>query len=78
MTHSEGFKKAMVEKLLIPGSIGITALSKESGIPRRTIFDRRKKYCSESNIVFNVSRSPRNWPLLAKYETILESTSIEK
>lgn len=78
MTHNEGFKKAMVEKLLIPGGIGITALSKKTGIPRRTLFDWRKKYCSANDIDLKVTRSPRELPLLAKYEAILESTSLEE
>lgn len=78
MMYNEGLKRTMVEKLLSPDSIGITALSRETGIPRRTLFDWREKYCSESEIVLKVSRSPKDWPFSAKLEAIFESTKIEK
>lgn len=80
MEYSEGLKKAMVEKLLLPDSIGITALSRESGIPRRTLFDWRKKYCSDKGCDINIkSRSgrPQDWPLSQKFEAVLESASLK-
>jgi len=39
--HSEEFKKAVVEKLLMSNGVGINALSRKVGINRMTIFDRR-------------------------------------
>ena len=74
MGHTEGFKKAVVQKLLMPNSIGINALSREVGINRRTIYDWREEY---KNDILNSKKDheliPEDWPFEAKYEAVIES-----
>src|SRR4030042_4953896 len=74
MGHTEGFKKAVVQKLLMPNSIGINALSREVGINRRTIFDWRGE---NKNDILNSKKDheliPEDWPFEAKYEAVIES-----
>lgn len=74
MGHTEGFKKAVVQKLLMPNSIGINALSREIGINRRTIFDWREEY---KNDILNSKKDheliPEDWPFEVKYEAVIES-----
>lgn len=77
MGHTVGFKKAVVQKLLMPDSIGINALSREIGINRRTIFDWRNEY---KNDILNSEKDhellPEDWPYEAKYEAVIESKQI--
>jgi transposase-like protein len=77
MGHTEGFKKAVVQKLLMPNSIGINALSREVGINRRTIYDWRETY---RNDILNDNKDhellPEDWPFEAKYDAVIESKRI--
>lgn len=79
MGYTEGFKKAVVTKLLMPNSIGITALSNELDINRRTIYDWREKY--KKDIIENkteVELMPEDWSYEMKYEAVIESKQLQE
>lgn len=80
MSYTEGFKKEMVRKLLLQNNKGIVALSKQTGIPKTTISDWRKKYncdiikeIKENN---NTELTPEDWPFEYKYDIVIESSQI--
>ena len=67
MKFSEGFKKSMVEKLLTPGGIGISELSKEIGVSNQTLYNWRDKFVNEDDI----AKSPRKWNMREKYTALI-------
>ena len=77
MGYTEGFKKSIIRKLLMPNNLGITTLSKELKIPRRTIFDWREKYREDIiNEKQNKGLVPEDWPFEVKYEAVIESKQL--
>jgi transposase-like protein len=76
MIYTENFKKAMVQKMLIPGGPGVTRLSREIGVNKQTLYNWRDKYhhtCTESAYTH---RSPRQWTEEDKYEALLEAARL--
>ncbi len=74
--YSQRFKEQIIKKLLLPDSKGITALSRELGIPPSTIATWRKKMqisCSESSL----SRLPKDWSLPEKINAVFESGKLQ-
>ncbi len=69
MKFTEGFKKSMVEKLLTPGGIGISELSKEIGVSNQTLYNWRDKFVNEDDI----AKSPRKWNMREKYSALIEA-----
>lgn len=77
MGYTEGFKKSVVQKLLMPNSLGINALSREIGINRRTIYDWREAYRNDIlNSTTDHELIPEDWPFEAKYDSVIESKKI--
>ena len=69
MKFSEKFKKSMVKKLLTPGGIGISELSKEIGVSNQTLYNWRDKFVNEDDI----AKSPRKWNMREKYSALIEA-----
>ena len=63
----------------MPNNLGITTLSKELKIPRRTIFDWREKY--RKDIISEKQDKelvPEDWPFEVKYEAVIESKQLHE
>jgi len=72
MIYGENFKRAMVQKMLMPGGPGVTSLSREIGVNKQTLYNWRDKFHDiEGN-----PRSPRQWTEEEKYEALLEATRL--
>lgn len=76
MEFTEGFKKAMVEKLLTPGGKGITELSKENGVSHQTLYNWRDKYKNVKEFGPIKAISPRRWKIKDRYTAVLESAGL--
>jgi len=76
MQFTEGFKKAMIEKLLIPGGKGVTELSKEIGVSTQTLYNWRDKYSNGPQVL--KAKSPRKWNIKDKYSAVLESSNLSE
>lgn len=76
MQFTEGFKKAMIEKLLTPGGKGATELSKEIGVSTQTLYNWRDKYSNDPQMF--KPKSPRKWSVKDKYSAILESSNLSE
>src|SRR5271157_698565 len=72
--RSEEFRRAIVQKMCIPGGKTVTELSREIGVSDQTLYNWRKM------IQNNVSRgcqerSPRGWKLSDKYQAVLDTAN---
>lgn len=76
MGFTEGFKKAMVEKLLTPGGKGITELCKEIGVSHQTVYNWRDKYKNVEEFGPIKAMSPRRWNIKDRYTAVLESAGL--
>ena len=76
MIYTENFKKAMVQKMLIPGGPGVTRLSREIGVNKQTLYNWRDKFHDIGTGSAYTHRSPRQWTEEDKYEALLEAASL--
>ena len=76
MTYTENFKKAMVQKMLIPGGPGVTRLSREIGVNKQTLYNWRDKFHYTGPRSAYTHRSPRQWTEEDKYEALLEAARL--
>ena len=72
MEYSEGFKKSVVEKLLMPGGKGVSELSQEIGVCNQTLYNWRDRYANSELI----PKSPRKWNLKDKYSAVMEAAGL--
>jgi transposase len=77
MIYTENFKKAMVQKMLIPGGPGVTRISREIGVNKQTLYNWRDKYQNRGSEYPDYIRSPRQWTDVDKYEALLEAASLK-
>lgn len=77
MIYRESFKKAMVQKMLLPGGPGVTRLSREIGVNKQTLYNWRDKYHHTGTGSTYTHRSPRQWTDEDKYEALLEAASLK-
>lgn len=76
MIYTENFKKAMVQKMLIPGGPGVTRLSREIGVNKQTLYNWRDKFHYIGTGSVYTHRSPRQWTEEDKYEALLEAARL--
>jgi len=76
MIYTENFKKAMVQKMLIPGGPGVTRLSREIGVNKQTLYNWRDKFHDIGTGNTYTHRSPRQWTEEDKYEALLEAARL--
>ena len=68
MIYTDSFKENAVAKLLMPGSSGLSAISKNLDVPPSTLFGWKKKYANNS-IMSNVkNKSTDKWSIKEKFE----------
>ena len=76
MIYTENFKKAMVQKMLIPGGPGVTRLSREIGVNKQTLYNWKANYQNRGSEYPDSIRSPRQWTEVDKYEALLEAARL--
>ena len=76
MLYTESFKKAMVQKLLIPGGPTILELCREVGVSDQSLYNWKKKYQNRGSKCPDHIRSPRQWTEIDKYEALLEAARL--
>ena len=76
MTYTENFKKAMVQKMLMPGGPGVTRLSREIGVNKQTLYNWRDRFHYIGTGSAYTHRSPRQWTEEDKYEALLEAARL--
>ncbi len=74
MLYAENFRKAMVQKLLMPGGPSVLALSRESGVSEQSLYNWKAKY--ENGGSGESQKSPRQWTDEEKYEALLEAATL--
>lgn len=69
--RSEEFRKAVVQKMCMPGGKSVAALSREIGVCEQTLYNWRKMIQNE------VSReqSPRGWKMPEKYQAVIDTAN---
>jgi transposase len=74
MLYAENFKKAMVQKLLLPGGPSVLSLSRETGVSEQSLYNWKVKYQNRGS--GGSQRSPRQWTNEDKYEALLEAARL--
>lgn len=72
--HSEEFRRAIVQKMCIPGGKTVTELSKEIGVSDQTLYNWRKMIQNNVSRGYQ-ERSPRGWKISDKYQAVLDSAN---
>ncbi len=77
--YTEGFKESMVKRMTIPGGIGVTSLSKESGICTATLFRWKRDYgkVDRTNKLMG-KRRPQDWSAEEKLKAIGETAKLSE
>jgi len=76
MLYAENFKKAMVQKLLLPGGPSVLTLSREMGVSEQSLYNWKVKYQNGGTGEPEHHRSPRQWRDEDKYEALLEAARL--
>jgi transposase len=75
--YTEGFKESMVKKMTIPGGIGLSALSKESGVSPATLFRWKGTYGRVEKVSKpNANRRPQDWSAEEKLKAVGETAKL--
>jgi len=74
MEYRENFKKAMVQKLFMPGGPSVLTLSREIGVSEQSLYNWKAKYQNTGS--GQAQRSPRQWTHEDKYEALLEAARL--
>jgi transposase-like protein len=74
MLYAEEFKKAMVQKLLLPGGPSVLTLSRETGVSEQSLYNWLARYQNGDTVVS--PRSPRQWTCVEKYDALLEAAGL--
>lgn len=74
MLYAENFKKAMVQKLLLPDGPSVLSLSRETGVSEQSLYNWKAKYQNGGS--GQTQRSPRHWTNENKYEALLEAAKL--
>ena len=75
MRYTDGFKRNIVRKVMLPGGPSVCAVSKETGISAQTIYHWIKAL-KDSVPMTEQQRTPEDWTLPEKNEALLEAASL--
>jgi len=78
MDYTESFKENAVAKLLMPGSKGLNATSRDLDIPSSTLFGWKKKYGNNSVMKNLKNNSKDKWSLEEKFEIVIKTASMSE
>lgn len=71
-------KEAILKKLALPGSLSVTELAQQEGIPRKTLYHWRKQARDQGLLMPNQADSPENWSSEDKFRAVLEATPLSQ
>src|SRR5690554_451513 len=71
-------KEAILKKLALPGSLSVTELAQQEGIPRKTLYHWRKQARDQGLLMPNQADSPENWSNEDKFRAVLEATPLSQ
>ena len=74
MLYAEDFKKAMVQKLLLPGGPSVLSLSRKTGVSEQSLYNWLARYQNKGSA--KTQRSPRQWTNGEKYDALLEAAGL--
>lgn len=72
--YSEEFRKAIVQKMCMPGGKTVAELSQEIGVSDQTLYNWRKMIQNDVSKGYK-ERSPRGWKLSDKYQAVLDTAN---
>ena len=72
--HSEEFRRAIVQKMCIPGGKTVSELSLEIGVSDQTLYNWRKMIQNNVSRGYQ-ERSPGSWKLSDKYQAVLDTAN---
>lgn len=74
--YTEEFKREMVKKLLPPNSILASALSREIGVGKSTLYKWRKKYVEGWAVTSSTTTTSENWSGANKLDIVIETAAM--
>lgn len=74
--YSEEFKGQAIQKLLSPGSLGLSETAKKLGLAPSTLFGWKKKYSIGSGM--KKTKSISSWPKEKKLDTLLKTATMSE
>lgn len=77
-TYSEEQKRELIEKMLAPQSTAVPALSRETGIPKDTLYMWRRQALRERGLMGKAQSSPERWSSEQKFAMVLETASLSE
>lgn len=75
MGYSDGFRRSIVRRMLVPGGASVSTLSKETGISAQTLYNWLQKL-KETVEMSDQKRTPEEWSLPEKNEALLEAAAL--
>jgi transposase-like protein len=77
--YTEAFKDAMVEKMVVPGGVTASVLSKETGISQPTLSKWKKSRAKvESMAKDRTRRRPQDWTAEERLNAIVETSKMSE
>ncbi|MGO1653081.1 transposase, partial [Senegalia sp. (in: firmicutes)] len=73
--YSKELKESIIKRIQEPNNESVTVLSKETGVPRTTIYDWIKK--RNANIPLN-NKSTSKWSSEEKFQVVLETSTFNE
>jgi len=77
-SYSEKFKQSSVQKLLAPGSPGLSAIARKVGVGPTTLFGWKKKYASHSIMKKSIKKTINDWSVEKKLQALLDTASMSE
>ena len=69
--YNDGFKKAAVQRLLAPNSLGLSGTARQIGIPTTTLYNWKEKYANSASMKkTNDYRLAKDWTPEEKLEAL--------
>jgi len=75
-TYSEEFKQSSIQKLLSPGSPGLSATARKIGVKPSTLFSWKRKYANQS--LMKKEKTINEWTFEEKLKALLETASLSE
>ena len=75
MRYTEGFKKSIIRKIMVPGGPTVNEISQETGIAPQTIYNWMQKL-KDSIHMKEQERTPEDWTLPEKNAALLEAATL--
>lgn len=75
MRYTEGFKRSIVRRLLVPGAPSANAIARETGISIQTIYSWLRRLKDNVKMTDH-AKTPDEWTLTERNEALMETASL--